>query len=116
MSTAELAKQFLKALKAGDYEKAESFWSDDVVSIEAMDGPMKKVEGREAVHAKGVWWNENHEVHSFRAQGPYVNGNQFALVFNIDVTSKADGKRTKMKEVALYTVKKGQISEERFFY
>ena len=40
MSTADVAKQFTTALKAGKYEDAERLWSDDVVSYEAMEGPM----------------------------------------------------------------------------
>lgn len=116
MSTAEIAKQFTEALKAGDYAKAESFWADDVVSIEAQAGEMKEVRGREAVHGKGEWWNANHDVHSFKAHGPYVNDDQFALRFEIDVTPKASGQRIQMDEVGLYTVRNGKISEERFFY
>jgi hypothetical protein len=41
MSTADVAKNFTDALKAGDFQKAESFWSDDVLSVEAQDGPMR---------------------------------------------------------------------------
>jgi ketosteroid isomerase-like protein len=116
MSTADVAKEFTAALKAGKFEDAEKFWSDDVVSIEAMDGPMKEAKGRAAVHAKGEWWTANHDVHSFEASGPFVNGDQFALRFAIDVTPKESGQRTKMDEVGLYTVRGGKIVEERFFY
>jgi ketosteroid isomerase-like protein len=116
MSTAEIAHQFTAALKAGKFEEAERFWSDDVVSYEAQEGPMREVRGREAVHGKGEWWTANHDVHSFEAEGPYVNGDLFALRFKIDVTPKATGQRTKMDEIGLYTVKDGKIVEERFFY
>ena len=116
MSTAEIAKQFTEALKAGDFPKAESFWADDVVSIEAQPGEMQEMRGREAVHGKGDWWTANHEVHSVETSGPYLNGDQFALRFKMDVTQKASGQRIQMDEVALYTVRNGKISEERFFY
>jgi ketosteroid isomerase-like protein len=116
MSTADVAKQFTAALKAGKFEDAEKFWSDDVVSIEAQDGPMKEAKGRAAVHAKGEWWTANHEVHKFETGGPYVNGDQFALHFSIEVTPKESGKRTQMEEVGLYTVRGGKIVEERFMY
>ncbi|MDQ8727782.1 nuclear transport factor 2 family protein [Bradyrhizobium sp. LHD-71] len=116
MNTADIAKEFTAALKAGKFEEAEKFWSDDVVSIEAMEGPMKEARGRPAVHAKGEWWTANHDVHSFEASGPYVNDDQFALFFSIDVTPKATGQRTKMDEVGLYTVRDGKIVEERFLY
>jgi ketosteroid isomerase-like protein len=55
-------------------------------------------------------------VHGFETSGPYVNGDQFALRFKIDVTPKASGQRTQMEEVGLYTVRDGKIAEERFFY
>jgi ketosteroid isomerase-like protein len=116
MSTADVAKEFTTVLKAGKFEDAEKFWSDDVVSIEAMDGPMKEAKGRAAVHAKGEWWTANHDVHGFEVAGPFVNGDQFALRFAIDVTPKESGQRTKMDEVGLYTVRGGKIVEERFFY
>jgi len=116
MSTADVAKNFTDALKQGDFPKAESFWSDDVVSIEAMDGPMREVRGKEAVHGKSEWWTANNEVHSFEVSAPYVNGDQFALRFAMDITDKSSGKRTQSDEVALYTVRDGKITEERFFY
>ena len=116
MSTADVAAKFTAALKSGQFEEAESLWSDEVVSFEAQDGPMREVRGRAAVHAKGEWWVANHDVHSFETSGPYVNGDQFALRFKIDVTPKATGQRTQMDEVGLYTVRGGKIAEERFFY
>jgi hypothetical protein len=116
MSTEKVAKEFTDALKSGEYAKAESFWADDVVSLEARSGDMAEVRGKEAVHGKGEWWMANHEVHRFDTYGPYVNGDQFALRFSIDVTQKQSGERIQMEEVGLYTVKGGKISEERFFY
>jgi ketosteroid isomerase-like protein len=116
MSTADIAKQFTEALKAGKFDDAEKLWSDDIVSIEAMDGPMKEMRGRAAVHGKGEWWFANHEIHKFEAAGPYVNGDQFALRFSMDVTPKESGKRMQMDEVGLYTVRGDKIVEERFLY
>lgn len=117
MTIADIAKPFTEALKAGDFAKAESFWADDVVSVEAQEGPMRELRGREAVHGKGEWWVANHDVHSMETHGPFMNGDeQFALRFVMDVTPKQSGKRVSMDEVALYTVRDGKIVEERFFY
>ena len=115
MTVREIAEAFTAALREGRGEE-QRFWSDAVVSLEAMDGPMARCEGRAAVEAKTEWWMANHEVHGFTAEGPFVHGNQFALRFTIDVTSRADGVRTAMTEVGLYTVADGAIIEERFFY
>ena len=116
MSTKDIAETFIAALKAGNFAVAESLWSDDVASLEAIDGPMKEIRGRDKVHAKGEWWTANHDVHAFEAFGPYVNGDQFTLRFKIDVTPKSTGQRMQMEEVGLYTVRDGRITEERFFY
>ena len=116
MSTADVAKKFTDALKTGKFEDAEKLWSDDIVSLEAQDGPMKEARGRAAVHAKAEWWFSNHEIHKFETSGPFVNGDQFALHFSMDITQKASGNRIQMDEVGLYTVRDGQVVEERFMY
>jgi hypothetical protein len=113
---AEVAKAFAEHCKAGAFEKAEAMWSDDVVSYEAQEGPMRECRGRDAVHGKGVWWTENHNVHAFKVEGPFVNGDYFALRFGMDVTQKATGNRVQMDEVGVYKVKNGKVVEERFFY
>jgi ketosteroid isomerase-like protein len=53
-------------------------------------------------------------VHEVDVDGPYVNGDQFALVLEIEVTPKATGERIEMEEIALYTLRDGKIVEERF--
>jgi ketosteroid isomerase-like protein len=116
MTTAELAKAYTDLLKAGDYEGVVAFNSPDIVSLEAMDGPMARIQGTAAIKAKSDWWYANNTVHSMTAEGPYVNGDQFALVFDMDITDKQTGKRMQMKEVGLYTVKGGKVVEERFMY
>lgn len=116
MSTAQVAQQFTDALKAGRFQDAESFWSDDIASYEAQEGPMRELRGRVAVHGKGEWWITNHDIHSFQTDGPFVNGDYFVLRFKIDVTPKMTGKRIQMEEFGLYTVKGDKIVEERFFY
>lgn len=117
MTVAELAKAFTDLLKAGDHEGAAlRFNSPDIVSIEAMEGPMARVQGTQALKAKSDWWYGNHEVHSVESEGPYVNGDQFVVHFKMDFTPKASGQRITSHEAGLYTVKDGKIVEERFFY
>ena len=117
MTTAELAKDFTNLLKKNDHEgAAEKYNADNIVSYEAMDGPMAVCEGKEAVKQKGAWWFANHEVHGGSVEGPFVNGDEFAVRFTMDITPKETGKRITMDEVGLYTVKDGKIVEERFYY
>ena len=117
MTNSEAIKAFTDLLKAGDHvEAAKRFNAPDIVSIEAMDGPMARVEGAAAVKAKSDWWYGAHEVHSSVTEGPYVNGDQFAVRFSIDVTQKETGQRIQMQEIGLYTIRNGQIVEEKFLY
>jgi ketosteroid isomerase-like protein len=117
MTTREVAEAFAALCKEGRHEEAGTrFWAGEIVSIEAMDGPMAVCRGLAAVKAKTEWWVANHEVHGGSTQGPFVNGDSFALIFELDVTAKATGQRMQMKEVGLYTVAKGKVVEERFFY
>ncbi|RWO01487.1 nuclear transport factor 2 family protein [Mesorhizobium sp.] len=117
MTTAEIAKDFTDLLKQGQNDvAAEKYKADDIVSYEAMEGPMAVCNGKEAVKQKGQWWEENNEVHNGSVEGPYVNGDQFAVRFKFDITPKATGERVSMDEVGLYTVKNGKIAEERFYY
>ena len=81
-----------------------------------MEGPMAVCRGKDAVKQKGDWWSANHEVHGASVEGPYVNGDQFAVRFMMDITSKQTGERVKMDEVGLYTVNDDKIVEERFYY
>lgn len=116
MDAKQVAKAFTDLCAKGEFDAAgQKFWSDDVVSLEAMTGDMARVEGRKGVLGKGEWWYANNTIHETKVEGPYMHGNQFAVRFTMDVTPKG-GKRTKMDEVALYTVANGKIVEERFFY
>lgn len=117
MTAAELAKDFTELLKQGDHEAAaRKYNAEDIVSHEAMEGPMAVCHGKEAVKQKGDWWVENHGVHGGSVEGPFVNGDQFTVRIKMDITPKATGERFMMDEVCLYTVKGGKITEERFFY
>lgn len=117
MQTTEIAKAFTDMLKAGDHEGAAArFNAPDIVSVEAMDGPMARIQGTEALKAKSDWWYANHEIHSAESIGPFVNGDQFVVRFVMDVTTKDTSERIQMEEAGLYTVKDGKIVEERFFY
>ncbi len=117
MTVKEIAEDFAALCKAGKHEEAgDRHWSDDVASLEAMEGPMSNLRGRAAVQGKGEWWYANHEIHSATTEGPFVHGDQFALRFEMDVTMKETGQRMQMAEIGLYTVRDGKVVEERFFY
>ena len=118
MTTKEVADGLVKFCSQGKFEEAMTFYSTDIVSVEAGAPPEQSREARglPAVKAKSEWWNANHEVHSATVEGPLVAGSHFAVVFKLDVTFKPQAKRFQMEEVAIYKVKDGQIVYEEFFY
>jgi ketosteroid isomerase-like protein len=117
MTNAEAIIAFTNLLKVGKHEEAAAmFNAPDVVSMEAMDGPMSRIQGTEAMQAKSAWWYANHEVHHVSTEGPFVNGDQFTVIFDMDFTVKASGQRVQAKEVGLYTMKDGKVVEEKFYY
>lgn len=116
MKTEDVAKEFTQLCNAGKFEQAgDKFWSDDIVSIEPPGaGDMARVQGRKAVDAKGKWFYDNHEVHGVKVEGPFVNGDEFALRFEMDMTPKGKS-RIHVTEFGLYKVKDGKVVEEKFF-
>ncbi len=121
MTAQAIGQQLVSLCKAGKgMEAIDTLYADDVVSIEAQDmGEMPaRMEGLEAIRGKNQWWYENHEVHSMGVSGPFCGHrtDQFAVEFELDVTSKQTGERSQMREVALYTTKDGKISQEEFLY
>ena len=117
MTVKDIADDITAMLRAGQADEAgEKYWAADVVSIEAMPGDMAEVRGVEGVRAKGEWWTSAHEVHAMEVEGPYLNGDQFAVRMKMDLTVKESGERITMDEIGLYTIRDGKIAEERFFY
>ena len=120
METLDIGRKLVALCQEGKHQEAiETFYSDDIVSIEgAAQGEIPaRMEGIEAIKGKNQWWFDNHEVHSSIAEGPYVaeNDDRFVVHFSIDVTPHG-GERMKMTEVGIYTVADGKIVEERFLY
>ncbi len=116
-NTEQIAKEFTQLCTAGKFEQAgQKFWSDDVVSIEPPGAPadIQRIQGRKAVDAKGKWFSENHQVHDVKVEGPFVNGDEFAVRFEMEMTPKGKS-RVHMTEVGLYRVKNGKVVEEKFF-
>ncbi len=119
MNTIDVGKKLVALCREGKFEECvKSLYSKDIVSVEAAAMPdmPREARGIEAVAAKGKWWEENHQVHSATTEGPFPHDDRFAVHFVFDVTNKPSGKRMKMDEIALYTVKDGKIVREEFFY
>lgn len=123
MQTAfEVGQKLVALCKQGkNVEAIDTLYSPNIVSVEVHGNEKMpaRTQGIEAVRGKNKWWVDNHTVHSGDAQGPFPHGDRFIVRFHYDVTPKAGpmaGKRMKMDEAALYTVKDGKITQEEFFY
>jgi predicted ester cyclase len=75
-----------------------------------------ELRGIDAVREKNESWFDAFEVNSAEVQGPFIGEDQFAVRYDFDTTSKATGQRSRMTEMALYTVKDGKIVREQFYY
>ena len=84
----------------------------------AMEGaPGRQMKGIDAIRQKWAWWGANHDVHSSKATGPFLHGeDQFGVIFDIDVTNTQSGERSQMQELGIYTVLHGKIVREAFFH
>ena len=119
MSTLEIANKLADLCRQGKNDEAvATLFAADAVSVEAiaMAGTQQEAKGLAAIKAKGDWWRANHDVHSASVTGPWPHGNRFVVGFQYDVTNKPSGKRMKMDEVGLFTVRNGKIVREEFFY
>lgn len=122
MDTKQVGEKLVALCREGrNMEAIDTLYSQDIVSIEAMGNEEMPAEmsGIAAIKGKNEWWYQNHEVHSGSAEGPFPNGDRFAVKFDYDVTAKSgpmQGQRFTMTEVALYTVRDGKIVKEEFFY
>ena len=119
MTTQEIADQLVSLCREGKFREAtEAFYSNDIVSLEAIatPGESRESKGLDAVKAKGDWWVANHDVHSVKVEGPLVAGPFFSVRFTMDVTFKPANRRMTMDELAMYKVENGKIVWEEFFY
>jgi len=119
--TRAIADQLIAYCRSGDtLTGLRELYDPAVVSVEAMappSAPGPATTGVDAVRGKHEWWYGAFEVHSSSVDGPYPHGDdRFALIFEIDCTEKATGRRSQMKEVGVYTVSNGKIVREEFFY
>lgn len=118
MNTQEIAEKLCRHCKNHtEAQGLDELYAEDAVSVEPMapEGMDPVSNGLDAIKAKHDWWGSNFEVHDFELEGPFLNGDKFSVVFEIDATDKSSGQRWKSKEVALYEVENGKIARESFF-
>jgi SnoaL-like protein len=97
-------------------EAINSLSADDIVSIEAQEiGEMPaEMRGLDQVRGKTQWFLETSQIYGSTIGGPFFTRDTFVVQFDVDVMDKASGKRAKMSELGIYTVKDGKIVREEF--
>ena len=119
-SISEVARDFTDMLRQGQFVAArERFWAADIRSIEPHDlpdGTAAEVTGIDAARAKTIRWFGSRRIHDLSIDGPFVTGNQFALFLDMMIANQPSGTDEPFTEIAIFTVRDGHISEERYFY
>ena len=111
-----IAADYAALLAAGRMDEAAmKYWHDDVTTFEPEPGEHAETHGKAETLAKAEWWFATHELHGFRSEGPFVNGDSFLIVIDLDVTP-AGGVRTHMREIVGYRVAGDKVVEERYYY
>ncbi|MEE9379992.1 MAG: nuclear transport factor 2 family protein [Hyphomonadaceae bacterium] len=117
----QLGSQLVEFCNQGKEADCQNqMYADNAVSVEATPMPgadSPEAVGLDAIKSKSEWWFNTFEVHSMKAEGPFVHGdNQFSVIFDMDTTNKETGERTQMRDIGQYTVNDGQIVREEFSY
>lgn len=101
-----------------NFAAMDELYADDIVSLEGQpnSGGKTATSGKQAVIDKSKAWAAAHEIHGASIEGPFLSSDGFAVIFDFEVTPKATGIRTKLREIAVYTVNQGLIVREEFFY
>ena len=115
----DIAYDFTALLRAGEYRAAARYWANDIVSVEPAESPGGNAEvasGLTAVQRKSATWFGTNRIDDLSIDGPFVTGDQFALFLDMMIVDRSSGEHQPFAEIALYTVRDGQICEERYFY
>lgn len=119
MSSMQVGQRLVDLCREGrNVDAVDELYAEEVVSVEPSEPTEQDrlTAGKAAVRAKNVWFFENYQVHGGDLRGPYPHDNRFAVWFRYDVTPKATGQRAVFEEVGVYTVEKGRIVREEFYF
>ena len=119
MTLSEIAHELVAGCRENRArQNLDALYSPDAVSVEAIDmGQGRETHGLPGIHGKHDWWESTQTVHSASVEGPFLHGDtSFAVIFEMDTTDNTSGKRSQMREVAIYHVADGKIVREEFFY
>ena len=118
MNTKEIANRLVELCREGNWSQAhQELYATNAVSIEPKGAPAERVEGMDAIKAKGEQFNAMvQEFHGIEVSEPEVADNYITCRMSLETTMKGAPGPSKMEEICLYTVDGGKIVEEQFFY
>jgi SnoaL-like domain len=115
-SITQIAQDFTALLREGDFLTAgERYWASNVASLEP-SGPAPAAIGIAALRAHVQRRASAYRIEDLSIDGPFITGNQFALFLDMLMIERATGTATPFSEIAVFTVRDAQITEERFFH
>lgn len=118
MTTQEVANRLVELCREGNYEQAvKELYSPNIVSIEPEGTPNNRVQGLEAIVAKGQKFAEMTEkINSNSVSDPIVAENFFSVNMLMNMNMKGVPVPVDMHELCVYNVQDGKIVQEQFFY
>jgi len=122
--TVRVANRLSELCNTGKHHEAMlELYADDARHVDAFEmpgSPFKRImEGKPLLLQMSEMWANMNEIHDSSCGKPLINGDQFICEMMIDITAREgpmQGRRLKMSEQCLYTVKNGKIAEAKFFY
>jgi uncharacterized protein YbjT (DUF2867 family)/ketosteroid isomerase-like protein len=117
-STAEVAQQYVDALKGGRLDEALALTAPDVVRVAPLEtgGEEIEVKGTDAILENADRLNADLEYDHIDVLGPLVLGNHFAIRFHFDHHNTRTGTQAHTTKLSLCTVESGHITREEVFY
>lgn len=118
MDINQLSEKLVDYCRKGDWAGAQNeLYADNCVSIEPKGAPVERVEGLDAIIAKGQQFNEMvQEFHSIEVSDPIIAENHFSCSMKLTTTWKGAPGPSTMEEICVYTVNDGKVVQEEFFY
>lgn len=115
----DIARDFTAMLRAGQFEAAGNrYWAADVTSVEPVlpSATRTTVSGIDATRRKCNAHFGAVVIDEIGIDGPFVTGDQFVLFLDLIMVDAASGEHQPFTEIALYTVRDAEITEEKYFY
>ncbi|MCA1655962.1 MAG: nuclear transport factor 2 family protein, partial [Pseudonocardiaceae bacterium] len=117
-SAAEVGERYVASYRTYRIDDAMGLLSPDMVRVAPLENGGERVElhGLGEITANSERLNNDVEIHDVRVDGPFLQGDRFAVRFSFDETYASTGNRVTTAKMCLYTVAGGVITREEVFY